>query len=152
MTPHHCSLIQNCLFIQSCVPKSLPIHIYPTMPFSKSWNASSSIPEVCPRWRQSATLSGLIAHYPKQIALAANSQWWLLIFFFLLHNGLSETSSKVWCLVGMAASWEHISECFCSWSFSVSSLWSSLLSLHRPLHHPIIWPISGWREEVQNSY
>lgn len=72
----------------------------------------------------------------KRLQLPAESQWWLLIFlpFFFFTVVCQRQHQRSRGLLGMVASWEHISECYCSWSFSLSPLWSSLLSLHQSLH------------------
>lgn len=99
--------------------------------FYNKCHASISISKVSERLKQSVALSGLIAYYHKAITASCWKPWWLLIFFcfffFLVVCQRRHQRSRG--LLGMAASWEHISECYYSWSLSLSSLWSFLLSV-----------------------
>lgn len=102
------------------------------MPFYKNCHASISILKISPRLKQSVTLSGLNAYYHYCWKPMMAPHFPPSFFFFIVVCQRQHQRSRG--LLGTAASWEHISECYCSWSFSLSSLWSSLLSLHQPLH------------------
>lgn len=110
-------------------------HISPPCSFSKNCHTSTSIPKVSQRLKQRVTLSGLIAYYAKQIApsllIASDGSSSFLFFFFLFAMVCQRQHQRS----GVWLEWLHPGNTLASATvhgLCVSSLWSSLLSLHDP--------------------
>lgn len=78
-------------------------------------------------------------------------------FFFFCRMFCQRWYQRSGGLVGMAASWEHISKCYCLWSFSLSLSITLKLSPFTPPTTPpptpsFLWPIWVWRRDSQNKY
>lgn len=150
------SLINTKLFVHSCVSHPrFPLfdiilqHCY----YVKSAVQAKASSQYLRGWRA-------IRPCPGSLPITQRERGVLLIarassFFFFCRMFCQRRYQRSRGLVGMAASWEHISNCYCLWSFSLS-ITLKLSPFTPPTTPPptpsFLWPIWVWRRDSQNKY